>query len=99
MLQLQGDELNGNGRLFYQNNPKRKVKIVNGTGLAIATILNSLPQGTKNVQLTGKLSKMACVLALTLCQKGIKVYIYQSIKYLHLKMKFDSNTQILISDR
>jgi len=81
MLQLQGDELNGNGGLFYQNNPKLKVKIVNGTGLAAATILNSLPQGTKNVQLAGKLSKMACVLALTLCQKGIKVYI--SINQVH----------------
>jgi len=65
--------LNGNGGLFYQNNPKLKVKIVDGTGLAVATVLNGLPPGTKNVQLVGKLSKMASVLALTLCQKGIKV--------------------------
>ena len=48
---------------------------MDGTSLAAATILNSLPQGTKNVQLVGKLSKMACVLALTLCQKGIKVCV------------------------
>lgn len=83
----QADELNGSGGLYYRNNPKLQLKIVDGTSLAAAVVLNRIPQGTKNVLLVGKLTKMAYVLALTLCQKGIKIMVARRDMYQILKLK------------
>ncbi|KAG0458649.1 hypothetical protein HPP92_021777 [Vanilla planifolia] len=47
----QGDELNAYGKLYIQNNPQLKIKIVDGTSLAAAVVLNSIPKGTKQALL------------------------------------------------
>lgn len=79
--------MNDNGGVYYRNNPKLKIKIVDGTSLAVAVILNKIPQGTKNVVLVGKLSKIARVLALTLCQKGVKVHQSTTMQLLIMQLK------------
>ncbi|ONK79556.1 uncharacterized protein A4U43_C01F7580 [Asparagus officinalis] len=83
----QGDGLNGNGGIYYKNNPKIKIKIVDGTSLAAAVVLNKIPQKPENVLITGNLSKMAYVLTLSLCQKGIKVIVPRRDMYEVLKAK------------
>ncbi|KAL0339158.1 UNVERIFIED_CONTAM: Very-long-chain aldehyde decarbonylase CER1 [Sesamum angustifolium] len=64
----QDEGLNGNGELFLRKHPKLKLKLVDGSSLAVAVVLNSIPKGTTQVLLRGKLSKIANSIALALCQ-------------------------------
>ncbi|KAJ8498669.1 hypothetical protein OPV22_009221 [Ensete ventricosum] len=71
---FQGDELNGCGMLYVKRNPKLKGRIVDGTSLAVAVVLNSIPKGTQSVLLlVENVSKMALSLCLALCQIDIEV--------------------------
>ncbi|KAJ0966529.1 hypothetical protein J5N97_023446 [Dioscorea zingiberensis] len=84
----QGEELmNGNGEYYLHKNPKFKVRIVDGTGLAVAVVLNTVPQETKRVIFRGKLSKMAYQLVLALCQREIKVGMIEENECENLKQK------------
>lgn len=74
-LMNQGEDLNIYGGLYVSKHPKLKVKVVDGSSLAVAVVLNSIPKGTTEVLLRGKLTKVACTLALKLCHQGIKVHI------------------------
>ncbi|KAM0941914.1 putative fatty acid hydroxylase [Dioscorea sansibarensis] len=71
----QGEELNGNGEQYIQKNPKLKVRIVHGTSLAVALVLNTVPKGTKRVIFRGKFTKLAHQLILALCQRDFKVWL------------------------
>ena len=60
--------------LYVKRNPKLKVRIVDGTSLAVAVVLHSIPKGTQSVLLlVGNVSKMALSLCLALCQVDIQV--------------------------
>lgn len=72
---MQGEELNMYGELYIHKNPKLKIKVVDGSSLAIAIILNNIPEGTTQVLFRGKFSKVAYFTALALLQKGIQVRI------------------------
>lgn len=72
-LMNQGEELNMYGGLYVSRHPKLKVKVVDGSSLAVAVVLNSIPKGTTQVLLRGKLTKVAYAIAFTLCQRGIQV--------------------------
>uniref|UniRef100_A0A5B6ZZ73 Protein ECERIFERUM 1-like n=1 Tax=Davidia involucrata TaxID=16924 RepID=A0A5B6ZZ73_DAVIN len=69
----QGEELNRNGELYIRRRPQLKVKVVDGSSLAVAVVLNSIPKGTTQVLLRGHLSKVAYSIAFALCQMGIQV--------------------------
>ncbi|KAI3811654.1 hypothetical protein L1987_21381 [Smallanthus sonchifolius] len=88
----QGEELNNSGELFIRRNPKLKVKLVDGSSLAIAVVLNSIPRarGTTQVAFKGNFNKIASYLALALCQKGIQVVISREKDYEMLKSKLTS---------
>ncbi|KAJ4831894.1 hypothetical protein Tsubulata_018101 [Turnera subulata] len=70
---VKGEELNGYGALYVQKNPGLKVKVVDGSSLVVAIVLNSIPKGTTQVLLRGKLTKVAYAIAFALCQRGIQV--------------------------
>lgn len=70
---LQEEGLNRNGDLFLRKHPQLNVKLVDGSSLAVAIVLNSIPKGTTQVVLRGNLTKVAYSLALALCQGGIQV--------------------------
>ncbi|RYQ88212.1 hypothetical protein Ahy_B09g095539 isoform F [Arachis hypogaea] len=72
-LMNQGEELNIYGGLYVSRHPKLKVKIVDGSSLVVALVLNTIPKGTTQVLLRGKLNKVAYAIAFKLCQQGIKV--------------------------
>ncbi|KAL0374193.1 UNVERIFIED_CONTAM: Very-long-chain aldehyde decarbonylase CER1 [Sesamum radiatum] len=82
--------LNKNGELFLRKHPELKVKLVDGSGLAVAVVLNSIPQGTKQVLLRGKLSKVSNSIALALCKRGIQVYTTFEDEYEKLKSKLSN---------
>lgn len=86
----QEEGLNGNGDFFLRKNPKLKVKLVDGSSLAVAVVLNSVPKGTTQVLLRGKLSKVAYSTALALCQGGIQVYTTSEDEYEKLKAKLSN---------
>ncbi|KAI3811652.1 hypothetical protein L1987_21379 [Smallanthus sonchifolius] len=86
----QGEELNKNGELFIRRNPKLKVKLVDGSSLAIAIVLNRIPRGTTQVAFRGNFNKIASYLALALCQNGIQVVVSREKDYELLKSKLIS---------
>ncbi|XP_071697097.1 very-long-chain aldehyde decarbonylase CER1-like [Rutidosis leptorrhynchoides] len=90
----QGEELNKNGNLFIRRNPKLKVKLVDGSSLAVAVVLNSIPIDTTQVVFRGNFNKIALYLALALCQKGIQVAIPQENDYKMVKSKLKSTYDI-----
>lgn len=75
-LMNQGEELNIYGGLYVNRHPKLKVKVVDGTSLAVAVVLNSIPKETTQVLLRGKITKVAYAIAFALCQKGIQVIFF-----------------------
>ncbi|RWR74619.1 protein ECERIFERUM 1-like protein [Cinnamomum micranthum f. kanehirae] len=83
----QGEALNRNGELFLLKHPKLNIRIVNGSSLAVAIVLNSIPQGTKQVFLRGNLSKRAFAIALGLCQGGIQVITVCKAEFERLKLQ------------
>ncbi|KAB1222655.1 Protein ECERIFERUM 1 [Morella rubra] len=96
---LQGEEINRYGEVYVERNPKLNVKIVDGSSLAVALVLNSIPKGTTQVVLTGKLTKVAYALAFTLCQRGIQVVTLHEDEYLKLKkwLNNESESNLVLS--
>ncbi|KAL3615471.1 Very-long-chain aldehyde decarbonylase cer1 [Castilleja foliolosa] len=83
----QNEGLNESGAHFLRRHPELKVKLVDGSSLAVAIVLNSIPKGTTQVALRGNLSKVACAIAVALCQGGIQVYTMSEDEYKKLKSK------------
>ncbi|XP_022974972.1 protein ECERIFERUM 1-like [Cucurbita maxima] len=94
----QGEELNIYGGLYVQRNPKLRVRVVDGSSLAVAVVLNSIPKCATQVLLTGKLTKVACALAYSLCQRGIQVDVLREEELRKLNKssnaKFESNLMV-----
>ena len=70
---LQSEELNAHGALYVKRHPQLKIRVVDGSSLAVAVVLNNIPKGATQVLLRGKLTKVAYEVVSALCQKGIKV--------------------------
>ena len=93
---MQEEELNRYGALYVERYPKLNVKVVDGSSLAVAVLLNSIPRGTTQVVLRGKLTKVAYALAFNLCQRGITVRLFCSSQHKKkAKLDFRSLTFIL----
>ncbi|XP_028805886.1 very-long-chain aldehyde decarbonylase CER1-like [Neltuma alba] len=69
----QGEELNKCGEIYIQRYPQLKVKIVDGSSLVVAIVLNSIPKQTSQVVLCGSCTKVSLAIATALCQRNIKV--------------------------
>ncbi|TYH14109.1 hypothetical protein ES288_A06G193100v1 [Gossypium darwinii] len=80
-LMNQGKELNRYGEVYVKKHPQLKVKLVDGSSLAVAVLLNSIPKGTTQVLLRGNLTKVAFAVAFSLCQKGIQVTVLREDEY------------------
>ncbi|KAF9669730.1 hypothetical protein SADUNF_Sadunf14G0137500 [Salix dunnii] len=95
----QGEDLNRYGELYVQKYPRLKTKMVDGSSLAVAAVLNSIPQATTQVLHRGNLSKVASAVVLNLCQRGIQVAVPSEDDYKKLKKSFgirsDRNNLIL----
>ncbi|GAB2216274.1 hypothetical protein Droror1_Dr00024044 [Drosera rotundifolia] len=76
----QGEELNRNGEDYVEKYPKLKVKLVDGSSLAVVVVLNSIPKRTTEVFLSGKLSKVAHAIRTSLCHRGIQQVQIASVR-------------------
>ncbi|KAL9262509.1 Very-long-chain aldehyde decarbonylase CER1-like protein [Drosera capensis] len=83
----QGEELNRNGEDYIEKYPKLKVKLVDGSSLAAAVVLNSIPKGTTEVFFSRKLPKVAYAIATSLCHQGVQVVTSSKDQYEKLKAK------------
>ncbi|RWR96549.1 protein ECERIFERUM 1-like protein isoform X1 [Cinnamomum micranthum f. kanehirae] len=83
----QGEELNGNGVLYLQKHPNLRVKIVDGTSLAVAVVLNSIPKDTAQVLMRGNLTKTGYAVAEALCQRSIQVVTVRREEFEKLKLR------------
>ncbi|XP_077252791.1 very-long-chain aldehyde decarbonylase GL1-5-like [Tasmannia lanceolata] len=93
----QGEELNNNGELYLRKHPNLKIKIMDGSSLAVAVVLKSIPKGTKQVLLIGNLSKTGCAVAQALCQKGIQVAMGRRDEFEKLKLQFPAKLGSLLA--
>lgn len=89
----QGEELNRSGELFVRRHPKLKVKLVDGSSLAVAVVLNSIPKGTTQVALKGNMSKIAYSIAFALCQRNIQVFISREVDYTRFRAILSDEAQ------
>lgn len=89
----QGKEMNRNGELFIRKNPQLKVKLVDGSSLAAAVVLNSIPKGTTQVAIKGNLSKVSNAVAVELCRIGVQVSISGEYDFRRLKEICTSETR------
>ncbi|CAI9103423.1 OLC1v1001896C1 [Oldenlandia corymbosa var. corymbosa] len=92
----QRTELNQNGELFVQKYPKLKVRLVDGSSLAVAIVVNSIPKGTTSVLLKGNLNKVANSIALILWQRGIQVNVASEYDYEKLRLTSPSECNNLV---
>lgn len=81
-VSVQGEELNRNGELYIGSNSKLKVKVVDGSSLVVAIVINSIPKGTTKVLFRGRPSKVSYAIVSALCNMGIKVYTRWPICFL-----------------
>lgn len=72
-LMNQGEELNRNGEVYINKHPEMKVRMVDGSRLSAAVVINSLPKSTTKRLMTGNLTKVAYTIASALCQRGVQV--------------------------
>ncbi|KAJ8438492.1 hypothetical protein Cgig2_008979 [Carnegiea gigantea] len=88
----QGEELNRNGKLYLEKNPKLKVKVIDGSSLAVAVVLHSIPKGTSKVFFRGRLCKVAYSIVSILCHKGIQVVVIRKDEYEKLRRNISSES-------
>ncbi|KAJ9168738.1 hypothetical protein P3X46_020231 [Hevea brasiliensis] len=93
----QGKDLNRYGELYVHRHPNLKTTLVDGSSLAVAVVLSSIPKGTTEVLLRGMPNKVACAVALALCQKGIQVATILKEDYEKLKASFGSEYNLVLS--
>ncbi|XP_061364821.1 very-long-chain aldehyde decarbonylase CER1-like [Gastrolobium bilobum] len=79
--------LNAYGELYIQRFPQLKIKIVDGSSLAAATVLNSIPKRTNQVLLRGNFNKVSFAVADALCNRNIQVAVLYKDELKKLKLK------------
>ncbi|RZC91540.1 hypothetical protein C5167_027598 [Papaver somniferum] len=91
----QGEELNRNGEIYIQKHPKLKTRIVDGSNLAVAFVVNNMvPKGTSQVIMRGNLTKVAYGIAFVLCQRGVRVITTRRDEFEKLKLWLGSNNVV-----
>ncbi|MCL7047219.1 hypothetical protein MKW94_000934, partial [Papaver nudicaule] len=88
----QDEELNKNGEVYSKKYPNLKIRIVDGSSLSVALVVNNVtnifPKGAnKQVTMRGKFTKVAYTIALILCQRGYQVVVTNVDEFEKLKLK------------
>jgi aldehyde decarbonylase len=76
---MQKQELNSHCEFYIRRFPRLKIKVVDGSSLAAAIVVNNIPNGTNEVLLRGKFDKVALAIVNALCKKNIKVCVFSNI--------------------
>ncbi|XP_065851229.1 very-long-chain aldehyde decarbonylase CER1-like [Euphorbia lathyris] len=87
----QAEYMNRNDEIYGARHPSLKIKVVDGSSLAVAIIVNSIPIGTTQLLFTGKLSKVASAVVFNLCRRGIQVATPLKEDYEKLRESFGAH--------
>ncbi|KAF7820626.1 very-long-chain aldehyde decarbonylase CER1-like [Senna tora] len=68
----QKEELNACGQVYMEKFGELKIKIVDGSSLAAAIVLNAIPKDTNQVLLRGSFDKVSCAIANALCERNVQ---------------------------
>ncbi|XP_057742885.1 very-long-chain aldehyde decarbonylase CER1-like [Arachis stenosperma] len=90
---VQGDKLNKLGEVYIKSYPQLKIKIVDGSSLVVAIVLNNIPKETTQVLLSGKLTKISYAIVNALCERGTKVTTMYKDDYDNLQSKLCSESK------
>ncbi|XP_019187936.1 PREDICTED: protein ECERIFERUM 1-like [Ipomoea nil] len=93
----QSEELNMNGEVYVQKYPKTKMRLVDGSSLAAAIVMNTIPRGTTEVLLRANLNKVSISIASALTQRGIKVVTSCEDDYEKLMLATNSKDNLVMS--
>ncbi|XP_010496697.1 PREDICTED: protein CER1-like 1 [Camelina sativa] len=77
-------ELNGYGEMYVQKYPKLKIRLVDGSSMAAAVVVNNIPKETTEIVFRGNLTKVASAVVFALCQKGVKVVLLRKEEHIKL---------------
>ncbi|XP_004510147.1 very-long-chain aldehyde decarbonylase CER1 [Cicer arietinum] len=92
-LSNQGDLLNRHGELYIKRYPQLKLKIVDGSSLVVAIVLNSIPKEANQVLLCGRLDKVSYAIVNALCERGTKVTTMYTDDYENLQLRLSSESK------
>ncbi|EPS65064.1 hypothetical protein M569_09713, partial [Genlisea aurea] len=85
-----------NGQLFIvKKQPNQKMKIIDGSSLAVAVVINSIPKGTTEIMFRGKLCKTAHAIIGALLEKGIQIAAMYENERLKLAGRFTGREVIV----
>ncbi|XP_054781519.1 very-long-chain aldehyde decarbonylase CER1-like isoform X1 [Prosopis cineraria] len=71
----QEEELNEYGQLYIHKFPELKMKVVDGSSLAAAIVVNSIPKSTSQVFLRGNFNKVSLAISNALSKRNVQVAI------------------------
>ncbi|KAK4270523.1 hypothetical protein QN277_023551 [Acacia crassicarpa] len=89
----QREELNAYGELYIQKFPKLKVKIVDGSSLAAAIVVNSIPKGTSQVLLRGNFNNVFFAIAKALCEANVQVAMLHQDEFTKLQLRLNTKAR------
>ncbi|KAL1299734.1 very-long-chain aldehyde decarbonylase CER1 [Arachis hypogaea] len=87
----QGDKLNKYGELYIKSNTNLKIKIVDGSSLVVAIVVNSIPKEATQILICGKFNKVSYAIANALCERGIKITTIYNDDYERLQSRISTN--------
>ncbi|XP_057841275.1 very-long-chain aldehyde decarbonylase GL1-4 isoform X2 [Cryptomeria japonica] len=71
----QSEDLNGGGELFLKRHKNLKARMVDGSTLVAAVVLNSIPSKTGEVFMCGGTSKVGSAILCLLSQRGVSIQL------------------------
>ncbi|KAH9315167.1 hypothetical protein KI387_023794, partial [Taxus chinensis] len=83
----QSEDLNGGGELFLKRHRDLKIRIVDGSTLAAAVVLNSVPLWAREAFICGGESKLGCAIICLLSQRGLTIQLHTESREQLDKMK------------
>ncbi|RZC02591.1 Protein ECERIFERUM 1 isoform B [Glycine soja] len=90
---VQGDSFNKYGELYIKRYPELKIKIVDGSSLVVAIVVNSIPKEASQVLLCGKPNKVSYAIASALCERGTKVTTMYKDEYDKLQLRISNESK------
>ncbi|XP_027352702.1 very-long-chain aldehyde decarbonylase CER1-like [Abrus precatorius] len=93
----QSQELNAYGELYIRRLPELKIKVIDGSSLAAAIVLNNIPKGTTQVLLRGNFNKVAFAVVKALCSyRNVKVAVLYKDELKKLQRRVTKSKKSLV---
>ncbi|KAH1241674.1 Protein ECERIFERUM 1 [Glycine max] len=93
LSKVKGDSFNKYGELYIKRYPELKIKIVDGSSLVVAIVVNSIPKEARQVLLCGKPNKVSYAIASALCERGTKVTTMYKDEYDKLQLRISNESK------